>query len=216
MWSRGRRAGHALALAIGRFGDPEFRWLSVRESGSVPSEEEGWVHRLLPESRILAPLTSDELRPGPLVPRESFDALLRTEGAAAERTALDHFLRLPARLQGLLDEGDSPGRPRIIVVANSDRVRQMYPLDPGRLRPFTNLFSQHGLSIVATSIPPPYEGRYGFDIVLRVDLDSSEEWNRGRLVVEKGHRAGEFRTGATLPLAQFPEYMDAGSSIERA
>lgn len=216
VWSRSRRAGHALALTLGSFADPSFRWISVRESATQQAEEEAWVYRLLPVSRVLAPLTSAELRPGPQVSRETFDALVRPDGATEDRTTLDHYLRLPPRLQGLLHEDEATTGPRFIVVANSDRIRQLYPIDPGRLRPFTRVFSRSGLSLVTTSIPPPYEGRYAFDIVFRLDVDSAEEWRAGPLIVEKGLGSGEFRTGATFPITELSGYLQTATEIERA
>lgn len=216
VWSRSRRAAHTLALALGSFGDPAFRWLTVREEPSQPSEEEPWVRRLLPLARVLAPLSSDELGPGPPVSRESVDSLIRSGGTSTERTTLDLYLRLPPRLQELLDESDSPTTPRFVVVANVDRIRQLSPVDTGRLRPFTGVFSRHGLSLVATSVPPPYEGRYGFDMVLRLDIESTSAWRTGRLVVEKGPRSGEFRTGTTFSVDQLPWHLAAGAAIDGA
>jgi hypothetical protein len=217
LWSRSRRAGHVLAFALGGFADPSFRWLSVRTSSAPPGEDEAWSPRLLPSVRVLAPLSTEDLRPGRPVSRETFDSLIRTERASEERTALEHYLRLPPRLQEMLDRPvASGGGPRVLVVANSDRIRQLRPIDPNRLRPFTQLFSFYGLSIVATSVPPPYEGRYGFDVVLRVDVDTESEWRSGRIVVEKGLGSGEFRTGATLRLEELSGYLASGALIERA
>ena len=216
VWSRSRRAGHVLALGLGRFIDTEFRWQTVRDSEQQVSEEEDWVKRLIPAKRLLQPLTSASLRPGPRVTAATFDSLLTTEGRAEERASIEHFLLLPPRLQEFVDEADASGRPRAIVVTNTDRIRQFYPTDPGRLRPFTAVFSRYGLSVIATSVPPPYEGRYGFDVVLRFDVDGDELWSKGQLVVEKGTAAGSFRTGSTLDAKDLPWFHDAGELVERA
>jgi hypothetical protein len=214
VWSRNRRPAHATAWAIAQFGDAAFRWLTVRESSSIISEDEPWVHRILPEPRILPPLSISELRPGPAVSKETLNLLLVPEPANADRTILDHYLQLPPPLQDLLDRSNLPGRVRAIVVANTDRIHRLYPADPGRMRPFADVFSRHGVSMVSTSISPPYAGRYAFDIVLRVEVASTTEWRQGSLVVEKGLRSGEFRTGATHPLSQLPWYLEAGAALE--
>lgn len=215
LWSRSPRAAHVLAFAVAKFVDPSFRWMTIRGSATQPSEEEGWVRRLLPESRILAPLAESELGQGPQLSKETFDSLIRPEGAAMERIALDHFFLLPLRLQRILDETNPSPGPRAVVVANTNRVRHIYPTDPERLRAYTDVFPRSGLSMITTSIPPPYEGRYGFDIVLRLDVPSAAEWRSAHLVVEKGLRSGEFRTGATLSSDKLPWYLEMGTAIEK-
>lgn len=216
LWGRSSHAGHVLAFALAKFGDESFRWLSVRDSPAQPTEEEEWVRSLLPENRVLAPLSSLELTPGRPVSKEVLDSLIRTDGETSERTSLDHYLLLPPRLQNLLDEVDARSPLRAIVVANAERIQRFYPTDPGRMRPFADVFSRHGISMISTSLPPPYEGRYAFDIVLRIDGSSTGDWRSGRLVVEKGLRSGEFRTGSTYSLEELPWYTKAGTAIERA
>lgn len=216
LWSRSPRAGHTLALAIGRFVDPSFEWLSVREERSHPSEEESWVRRLLPEGRILASMSAGELHGGSHVSKETLNSMVRPDGTTAERTSLEHYFLLPTSFQSLLDEAGPLGAVRVIVVSNTERLARLYPSDPGEMRPFADVFSRHGLTMISTAVPPPYAGRYAFDIVLRVDVDSVEDWRAGRLVVEKGLSFGEYRTGATFSLQQLPWYLEAGEQIERA
>jgi hypothetical protein len=216
VWSRSRRAGHVLAYAIAKFGDPSFRWMTVRELASEPSVEEAWVHRLIPEPRIIPPFSDAEFVTEPRVPRGAMDSLIRPDSAAADRTALDHFFLLPQRLQRMFDELIALPAPRFLVVANTNRVRQFYPTNPDRLRAYTDLFPRNGFSMITTSIPPPYEGRHGFGIVLRLNVDSAEEWRAAHLVVEKGLPTGEFRTGATFPSERLPWYLEAGAEIEKA
>ena len=215
VWSRSSRAGHVLAFAIARFIDPSFRWISIRASPDAPSEEERWVRRLLPGNRVIDPLVGSELSKSRRVPRRTFDALIRTEGAASERIALDHFFLLPERLQSILDETSASSTPRALVVSNTNRVREFYPTDPERLRAYTDVFPRIGISMITTSIPPPYRGRYGFDVVLRIDVANAAEWRKAQLVVEKGLRSGEFRTGATLPTDQLPWYLETGATVEK-
>ncbi len=216
VWSRSRRAGHVLAFAIAKFVDPSFRWMTIRELATEPSVEETWVHRLLPETRILPPFTDAEFVTEPRIPKGTFESLIRPEGTAAERTALDHFFLLPTRLQRILDEDHLPPTPQVVVVANTNRVRQFYPADPERLRAYTDVFPRNGFSMITTSIPPPYEGRHGFNIVLRLDVDSAEEWRKAHLVVEKGLLSGDLRTGASFTSAELPWYLEAGAAIEKA
>jgi len=216
VWSRSRRASHVMAFAVAKFIDPSFRWITVRELAAEPSVEESWVRRLLPETRVPAPISVADLGEGPRVSRETFDSLIRPEGATADRIALDHFLLLPPRIQRILDESDSPSGPRVVVVANTNRIRMFYPADPGRLRAMMDVFPRHGLSVITTSIPPPYEGRYGYSIALRLDVESAEEWRTAHLVVEKGLPSGELRTGTTFSPDQLPWYLEAGTAIEKA
>jgi len=215
LWSRSPRAGHVLAFALGRFVDPDFRWMSIREAPDVPSEEERWVRRLLPAGRVIDPLAGSDLGHAPRVPRQTFTALIRPEDAASERIALDHFFLLPERLQAILDERTVAPTPRAVVVSNTNRVREFYPTDPERLRAYTDVFPRSGISMITTSVPPPYKGRYGFDVVLRLDVATTSDWRSAHLVVEKGPRSGEFRTGATFPTRELPWYLEAGTTVER-
>jgi hypothetical protein len=216
VWSRSRRAGHVLAFAIAKFIDPSFRWITVRESTEEPSVEESWVRLILPDTRVPAPVSVSDLGEGPRVSRETFESMIRPEGAMTERVALDHFLLLPPRIQRMLDEGEPSSGPRAIVVANTNRVRLFYPNDPDRLRALMDVFPRNGISIITTSLPPPYEGRYGYSIALRLDVRSAEDWRAAELVVEKGLPSGELRTGAAFTSEKLPWYIEAGTAIEKA
>jgi hypothetical protein len=216
VWSRSRRAGHVLAFALARFIDPAFRWITIRESTAEPSAEETWVAQVLPKAQVLPPVAVSDFGAGPRVSRESFSSLFRAEGTVAERTALSYFLLLPPQLQAIMDEeAASPGT-RAIVLANTNRIRALYPTDAGRIRVMMEVFPRNGFSVITTSMPPPYQGRYGYSIAFRMDVDSAEEWRRARLVVEKGLPSGELRTGATFSSEELPWYLDAGSAIESA
>lgn len=216
VWSRCPRASHVLAFAIGQFVDAGFRWMSIRETPETPSEEEPWVRRLVSKERLIDPLAPSELGQGPRVRRQTFNAFIRANGGAAERLALEHFFLLPERLRAVLDELSSTAPPRAVVVSNTNRVREYYPTDPDRLRAYTDVFPRSGISIIATSVPPPYKGRYGFDIVLWLDVASVSEWRAANLVVEKGLRSGEFRTGRSFPTNELRWYLEAGERVERA
>jgi len=215
VWSRSSRAAHLVAFAIAQFVDPAFRWLSIREPHGAASEEEAWVSALLPPDRILDPLTEQEMGQS-RVPRRTYDSLLRADGATGERIALDHFFLLPQRLQGILDEAPVGRGPRVVVCANTNRVRDFYPSDPERLHAYTDVFPHLGISMITTSIPPPYRGRYAFDYVLRLDVATADQWREATLVVEKGMRSGELRTGVSVPSRDLPWYLGMGSSVEGA
>jgi hypothetical protein len=205
-----------LAFALARFIDPAFRWVTIRESTAEPSTEEAWVSRVLPKTQVLPPVSVSDFGAGPRVPRETFNSLFQTEGAVAERTALSYFLLLPPQLQAIMDEEAVSSGVRAIVLANTNRIRALYPTDAGRIRVVMEVFPRNGLSVITTSMPPPYQGRYGYSIALRMDVESAEEWRRARLVVEKGLPSGELRTGATFASEELPWYLDAGSAIENA
>jgi hypothetical protein len=215
VWSGSPRAAHLLAFVIAHHVDPGFRWVSVRESPTVPAGEEEWLHRLLPENRILEPVSPADLGRARRVPRTTFDSMIRPEGAGAERIALDHFFLLPARIQRILDEPPTSTRPRVVVVSNTNWVRDFYPTDPDRLRAYTDVFPRIGFSMITTSSPPPYKGRYGFDVVLRVDVAKPSEWRKAQLVVEKGLRSGDFRTGVTFSSDQLRAYIEMGEAVEK-
>jgi len=213
VWSRSPRAAQVLAFAIAKFSDPAFRWMSVRAENRLPSEEEVWVHRMLPPERIMEPLAESDLGQGPRLLRTTFDALVRPEGAEADRIALDHFFLLPERLQRMLDETPTGPGPRAVVIANTNRIRQFYPADPDLLRAYTDVFPRGGFSMITTSVPPPYKGRYGFNVVLRMDALSPEGWRDADLVVEKGFREGDFRTGASYSAREIPWYRELGDAV---
>ena len=216
VWSRSPRASHVLAFALARYVDPGFRWMSIRTVPEAPSEEEPWVRRLLAGNRVIDPLAGSDLGRAHRVSRQTFNSLIRPEGAASERIALDHFFLLPERLQAILDERVDVSTPRAVVVSNTNRVRDFYPTDPERLRAYTDVFPRSGISIITTSVPPPYKGRYGFDVVLRLDVAPAADWRTGHLVIEKGLRTGEFRTGASFPTAGLSWYLEAGETVEQS
>jgi len=215
IWSRSPRASQILAYAVAQFADPGFRWMCIREESSLPSDEERWVGRLLPPARVLSPMAETDMGRSRRPAKESFQELIRAEGSSADRFALDTFLLLPLHIQGILDEVHTGSNPRAVVITNTNRVRQFFPTDPDSLRVYTDVFPRIGFSMITTSIPPPFRGRYGFNVVLRVDVTSAHEWQDAHLVVEKGFRAGDFRTGATFPVNQLPWYLETGRTIEK-
>jgi hypothetical protein len=216
VWSRSPRAGHVLAFALARFIDPKFWWMTIRETPTTASEEEPWIERLLPKDQVIPPLGVSELGQGTQVRRETYDALLRPNGSADDRRALNLYFLLPGRLQQLFDEGHRASGPRAMVCANTNWIRQFYPRNSDSLRPYMEVFPRNGFSIIATSIPPPYEGRYGFDVVLRLDAADPRAWRKARVLVEKSRSIGELRTGVTFTAEELPWYIEAGTAIERA
>ena len=216
VWSRSRRAGHVLAFALAKFVDPSFRWMTIREfgDGTLGRGDLGATASCLKPGFF--PIHGRRVRDRTPNPEETFESMIRPEGTGAERTALDHFFLLPTRLQRILDEVHAPRGLRSSSVANTNRIRQFYPADPERLRASTDVFPRNGSPMITTSIPPPYEGRHGFNIVLRLDVDSTEEWRMAHLVVEKGLLSGDLRTGALFTSAELPWYFEAGAAIEKA
>lgn len=206
VWGPDRTAANLMAHALAAHADPAFCWMSVREDPRRTTADETWMARLLPPSRRLAAVGAEELRPGEPVAPAVLWTVIRPDNPARETERLVDFLRMPERFRAAMEAVEPGTGLRLVVVANTDRIRAYYPADPEAIGALNALWTERGISVVGTSVPPAFPGRFGFDVVLRVEVGSPDDRRYGTLTVEKGLGGGRFQSGQSIPLFTLAPY----------
>ncbi len=218
LWGSSRRAVNVLAHTLAHSVDDGFLWLSIRAEDTIVTEDELWQSRLLGPGRLLPSVAPEDLRPDHAGSNLAAWTTIRATGNAegGDLGSLLDFLRLPARLKGVAEEIELQRERRCLVVTNTERVRPFYPTEPEGLRPFCRALTSRGVSLIVTSVLPANPGRFAFDLVARVENFPDEAWRTGRVAIEQGFAAPPLRSGASIDLAELPEYRYAAESIDRA
>ncbi len=218
LWGTSRRATNVLAHALAGVVDREFLWLSIRPGDDRRTEDEDWQARLLPAHRHLP-----SVAPADLTPDDAGSNLAAWTMRRAENTAggpglagLLDFLRLPPGLRSVAEELDRERGTRCLTVANTDRIRALYPTDADGLRPFCRALTGRGVALIVTSVPPANPARFAFDVVMRIENYPDGAWRTGRVIVEQGLPHPPLRAGAVIDLAELPDYRASAESIDRA
>lgn len=203
VWGTDRTAANLLAHALAAFIDPAFLWLSFREFPDRPTPDEAWVTRTLPQERRLA--GAEKPAAGEKPPGEVVDRWVVIWPGQATVPLVD-FLRTPERFRALVPSPADPAAPRVLVAANTDRVRSSSPSETEAIGALDVQWSSSGVSVIRTAVPPAFAGRFGCDIVLRVDVPSPDDRRYGTLTVEKGLAGGRFQGGQGVPLYALAPY----------
>lgn len=218
VWGASRRSANTFAHALAAHLDREFLWWSVREPGAPTTDDAERAAALLPRERALDPVTPEDLVPDDAI--SNLASWTATRGPRAESPAevaeLLDFLRLPQSVRSVAQGLATDGAPRCLAIANADRVRALYPGEPEGLRRYCRALTTRGIAVVVTSGAPPNPGRFGFDVVLRLENFPAGAWRTGRVAVEQGLERPPFRTGAVIDLSEVPAYRAAAEALERS
>ena len=127
----------------------------------------------------------------------------------------DAMARPPAA--GSLGRIDSPqDPPRIIAVANVDRVNQLWPESPQAMRAVIGAFSKAGF-VPFFSTTDPTKRRSAADFVFHPTAPTLVDWRSGMLVCERAPEGASWKAGDNLPLSRIPSIARALSGrFERA
>src|SRR5208282_2537111 len=116
-----------LLYALAEEANASFHWLDIRPSGEAPPELDparlGWID----ERRVWTVDPLDALAPDNARANAALFELVREDEPPATLARLSDFLRLPERLQQILAEMASTGRPGVLAVANVHRTGKSFP-----------------------------------------------------------------------------------------
>lgn len=198
-----RTSLNRVAYALARATDPDPTWVDLRE-GEVPLDppgpvELGWI----PAERLFFVEKSDA-RPQDALANMGLWTVVRSDEPRAVIAEISDFLRLPDPIQAVVGQLTPRDEPPVLVVANTDRVREHYPRDVGGVRPIVETLLRRGAVPIFAGTPPPGAGRFAFDVVLELEIPNVDRWQEGFLRVEQAPEGSTFRTGSSVPLGEMP------------
>ncbi len=201
VWGSSRPAVNRVLFAIATEIDPEFAWLDIRLPNDEPEEpgpvELGWI----PDHRLFFTRRMADLTPPQTVKPEAIVRVVRSDDPNQDVGAFADFLRLPSLTQKIVaDLGPAP-RGRVLVVSNSERVREHYPSSPEAVRPLIDAHLAAGLIPMFGLSGPSGPGRMAMDMVCEVRVADLGHWREGWLICEKSPPWTSFHAGDKIPLS---------------
>ncbi len=201
VWGSSRAAVNRVLFAIATEIDPEFAWLDIRLPTDEPEEagpvELGWI----PDHRLFFTRRMADLTPPQALKPEAIVRVVRSDDPNQDVGAFADFLRLPSLTQTIVaDLGPAP-RGRVLVVSNSERVRDYYPRSPEAVRPLIDAHLAAGLIPMFGLSGTSGLGRMAMDMVLEVRLTDPAHWREGWLICEKSPAWTSIRAGDKIPLS---------------
>ena len=198
-----RAAVLRVAYALARANDRLPFWVSIRDpderTNAAGPLELGW----LPKEQTFV-VSRQEARPREAVPASAVWNVVRSDEPSAVVSELVNFLRLPDSVQQALGQFGGTDRLRVFVVANCDRVRDVYPNTPEGVRPIVDAMLRAGGLPIFAAVSPPGPGRMAFDFVFEVRIPALDQWRDGILFCEKAPEGSGFSGGQTLRVASVP------------
>lgn len=191
------RVAYAFALA----NDPAPFWISIRNPGEVVDPpgplELGWI----PEDRQLLLSRADaRLRSDP--PSGALRSVVTPDAPRGVLDDLVQFVRLPEAIQRALGRFGGESDRRVFVVANTDRIRDLYPQTPDGVARILQAFLHAGALPLLASIasPPAMQAPFDFVFVVRGGAPGTPV----EILCEKAPWSTAFTAGRTYPAQAFP------------
>jgi len=196
-----RAAVLRVTYALARANDRAPFWLSIRDPGDavpIPGPLElGWI----PKEQAFV-VTRQEAAPHSAVPPSAIWNVVRPDEPSQVVSELVHFLELPESVQRALGRFGGTDQPRVFVIANSDRVREVYPNSVEGVRPIIDSMLRSGGLPIFAAVSPPGPGRLAFDFVFEVRIPALDQWRDGILFCEKAPEGSGFSSGQTARTAE--------------
>jgi hypothetical protein len=194
-----------IAYAFASDLDRDFLWVDVRTKGEIRSDLDVLARNLIPPERLME-VRAHELAPSRATVNVAVSGVIRDDDAPESVKLLLDFLRLPEHSQATLSSIAARGSPKVIVLSNTHRLLAFYPSEVAG--PLVRAIRDIGITLIMTYADAPNEGRFVYDIVLRLLGREPENWRQARLLVEKGppggpvRSEGQYRLSELMPVAQ--------------
>ena len=150
-WGQNRDDVNRLASGAAQGLDPRFAWVEV----SDPTVEE--ASAASPERAITAPAL--DFVPPVGVSEQRIWTYIQPAGQRRDAQDLDSFTRMSKPIQDAIEHLLQRTGPRVLVVANLERLQELFCKDDVVPHPFIEWLNAHEITFVATSTGSPlYEG----------------------------------------------------------
>jgi hypothetical protein len=158
VWTLKRDDANRLAARAAQELDPQFAWVEVlaaqREDPSASNSHRG----------LAAP--SAEFAPPPGVSGESMWTYLRENGQRRDGQELQKFTQMSEPIQQAIGKLLERAPPRVLVVANLERLREYFCAEEPGPHPFIEWLNAHEITLVASSAGGPLREGIHFDYML--------------------------------------------------
>jgi hypothetical protein len=192
-----------LLQAIASRIDPGFQWLQVEDPRVATDPiEQSFVHQIPPDRLFF-------LNPGDLAPRPELGSLASwfvredIEADTRIRTLAD-FMRLPDVARNLLQDRGQHSPTKVLVLANFDYARHLYPVIAGEVRPFIGAINEYATTILISITGEPVARAASVDYLLHIEEKGSQGRSGASVECRQGPPAGIpglFAVGQRLDLS---------------
>ncbi len=171
-WGEERTLVNQLVFHVARLSDPEFVWIEIRSASEPrPLGDPG-------ASKLIAPERLVEVRPGDLRARAESDPGLvakvaTLDGGGRLLRDLAPFVQLPHLVSTLVGHLVPSDTPRVVAVANADRISAIYPEGRGLVRRLLRALRHLNITLVVGYAGPGRRDTNAWDHVFRVNVDPS-------------------------------------------
>ncbi len=204
VWGSPRPLVNHVLYALGRANDPEVYWLELRERENDPQDTGPARHGWIPEDRFFFTANLEKAKPQDGVANLALASLVRSDEPEQSILRLADFVRLPDVAQEIISRLGAGDHPRVIVIANSDRVRDAFPSSAAGVRPVFDAFLHSNLHPFFSVVGEPTERRFASDFVIEARVPDPGDWESGSLVVEKAPENSGIRPGLSVPFSRVP------------
>jgi hypothetical protein len=182
-----RDALTALAFGLARTWDPEYVWVEFDEAiltARTPIERQVRAHT--PQERWHSLSAMEDLGPDDANWKSVQARTSATPGTLSpDDAARSYFSRLPLPLRRLAQDLQSVRRPTVVVLANMDRIADLYPNDPDSSRRYFRAGMGEYVSLIVTFCGPLRRNRESADVVLLPRGAPDERWENLVVDVER-------------------------------
>lgn len=201
VWSASRAVMNRVLFGLARAVSPAPYWVEVRARHADADEpgpaDLGWI----PPDRLfnLGELFDAPSRDAPPPVEFALISFLRDPSSAP----ITEAMKLGPLTEGSDSTSGTPGLPRVVAIANVDRVDQLWPETPRAMQTVVRAFLRAGLVPYFSTLRPTKRSAAA-DFVFQAVAKSVGEWRSGTLACEKAPDDASWKRGDTLPLTQFP------------
>ncbi len=158
VWGPNRDEVNRLATRAAQGMDPRFAWVEVSDAaaGGLPPSD--------PERGLAAP--AHAFSPAPGISEQRMWTYLQPNGQRGEAQELDSFVRMSEPIQRAIEHLLQRDRPRVLVVANLERLLGLFCKDDAVPHPFIEWLNAHEITLVASSTGKPLHEGVFFDYLI--------------------------------------------------
>lgn len=154
-WGESRDAVNRLASRAAQGLDSRFVWVEVSD-GTLEKSSTG------PSEREIAAPARDFVPP-PGLDEKRIWTYIQPAGQRREAQDLDRFTRMSKPIQEAIEHLLQRSSPRVLVLANLERLQDMFCKDDAVPHPFIEWLNAHEITLVATSAGSPLHEGVFFD-----------------------------------------------------